>query len=498
MSSFGVTDEGFVIKDTDTINSEIAAEQKSLISSALNTQADSTLGKLDGVFAAKLNEIWELCQSVYRAFQPDFATGESLDQLAALTGTTRLEATASLVTLTLNLDASVTVPTGSQVSSDATGIIFSTIADAVNPNAWSTNVDVIAAATTLGALDAPAGTLDTIETPVAGWTSNAAITGLGVAPFTLSDGQTLLVSVDGGAVQTATFNTADFADIGNATAAEVITVILTDITGVSAVAVGGGGGSVRIESDNTGPGSSIQITGGTSITKLQFGTTAVLAMNDEDAQLGIDDEDDAALRLRRAVQVSASGSTSVDAIRSAILAVAGVSDARVFENTSLVTDGDGVPGKAIECIVLDGLSDPDIAQAIFDNKAAGILAHGNGSLEVIVDDQGFSHTILFTRASEISPAPDVEISTDPDIFGGGVEADGIQEVRDTIVAFVNSLLIGEDVIALAVQCAILEVPGVLDVTFFDFPVHGAPTNIPIGDRQVARMVDADITNVVVA
>ena len=53
-------------------------------------------------------------------------------------------------------------------------------------------------------------------------------------PWVLVDAFTLLVKVDGGAVQTALFETADFGDIGAATAAEVVAVINTDINFLNA------------------------------------------------------------------------------------------------------------------------------------------------------------------------------------------------------------------------------------------------------------------------
>lgn len=52
-------------------------------------------------------------------------------------------------------------------------------------------------------------------------------------PFVLVDGQTLEVSVDGGAAQTVAINTGDFGDIGAATAVEVASVILAAVSGVT-------------------------------------------------------------------------------------------------------------------------------------------------------------------------------------------------------------------------------------------------------------------------
>lgn len=85
--------------------------------------------------------------------------------------------------------------------------------------------------------------------------------------YALVDGQTLLVSVDGQEPQTATFNTADFAAIGAATAAEVAAVITADITGVSAA---DSGGNVQMTSDSNGPGASIFVVGGSAAAAFSF------------------------------------------------------------------------------------------------------------------------------------------------------------------------------------------------------------------------------------
>lgn len=99
--------------------------------------------------------------------------------------------------------------------------------------------------------------------------TSASITSGNTETFALSDGQTLTVSVDGGGDQTATFNTGDFGDIANATAAEVAAVIDADLTGASAAA---SAGAVVITSDLTGETSSLQVTGGTANAALGFAT----------------------------------------------------------------------------------------------------------------------------------------------------------------------------------------------------------------------------------
>ena len=81
-------------------------------------------------------------------------------------------------------------------------------------------------------------------------------------PFGLADGQTLQLAIDGGAVQTITFNTADFAVIGAARATEVAQAISAALAGASAAQTGRG--RVVIRSATTGRHSRVEVVGGTA------------------------------------------------------------------------------------------------------------------------------------------------------------------------------------------------------------------------------------------
>lgn len=83
------------------------------------------------------------------------------------------------------------------------------------------------------------------------------------APYVLTDGMTLIVRVDD-TISVATFNTADFVDIGAATAAEVVIVLDTDIAGADA------SGDLVLTSDSMGPNARIKILGGTAMAALGF------------------------------------------------------------------------------------------------------------------------------------------------------------------------------------------------------------------------------------
>lgn len=67
----------------------------------------------------------------------------------------------------------------------------------------------------------------------------AVLVGTQSEPFALADGYTLEVEVNGGEPQLFTFSAADFADIANATAAEVVAVLEASTLGIYATDVGG-------------------------------------------------------------------------------------------------------------------------------------------------------------------------------------------------------------------------------------------------------------------
>lgn len=87
------------------------------------------------------------------------------------------------------------------------------------------------------------------------------------APFMLKDGATLDVQVDGGATQQVTFTSGSFANIAAATAAELMTVLGSALTGATAY-LDASPDCVTIESSTPGEQSSIVIVGGTALKAL--------------------------------------------------------------------------------------------------------------------------------------------------------------------------------------------------------------------------------------
>jgi uncharacterized phage protein gp47/JayE len=480
--SYGVLPTGFAKKLLLDIKADIEQAERDSLGSSLNLLATSVLGQLNGIMSERLAELWDVGEAIYRSLYPDSASGDALDNVAAITGALRLEATKSTVTLRLFLDDGVTVTVGSVASVGATGARFATLATVTNSLGYQATFTVAAESEDFGPVVGLSGTIDTIQTPVSGWSAATALTCANAETYTLSDGQTLTFKVDGGAVQTVTFNTVEFADIANATAAEVAVVINAESTGVTAADEGG---YVRIVNDSDASGNSLEVTGGTGNAVLGFDTTLVKGFNALDAEPGTLTETDEDFRVRREGLLTAVGSATVDAIRADILRVEDVLQAFVFENETDVKVGDLEP-HSFEAVVLGG-DDQEIADAIWATKPAGIQTSytpGQQVTKTVYDSQGLAHTINFTRPDDVEIYFDVTVAIDSTEF----PADGDDQIKAAMVEYGDSLNIGDDVIALRFESIPLDIAGVIDVTVFELDTVTPPTgttNISIGDRELA-------------
>ncbi|GAB4073234.1 hypothetical protein GCM10028778_07950 [Barrientosiimonas marina] len=110
-------------------------------------------------------------------------------------------------------------------------------------------------------------------------------------------------------------------------------------------------------------------------------------------------ETDDELKNRYELSLSASGSPTMNGIRSEVLGVEGVLTATVIENLSLDKQN-GRPGRSFETYVLGG-DDEDVARAIFKRRAAGVQAYGETMVD-IEDDAGNIVPVGLTRAKKVN------------------------------------------------------------------------------------------------
>ncbi len=106
--------------------------------------------------------------------------------------------------------------------------------------------------------------------------------------------------------------------------------------------------------------------------------------------LGTNEESDAVLRVRRQQSVSLTSQGYLAGLLAALENINGVTQAFVYENTSGVTDGDGIPGHSIWVIVAGSGANADIANAIYTKRNAGCGMFGGVSYTITqVDGSSF-------------------------------------------------------------------------------------------------------------
>jgi uncharacterized phage protein gp47/JayE len=219
------------------------------------------------------------------------------------------------------------------------------------------------------------------------------------------------------------------------------------------------------------------------------------ATNPLDADLGTNVEEDVDYRIRQVEELAAFGACTVDAIRADLLQISGVQQAFVFENTTLITDGAGVPGKAFEAVIWDGTahdaSNQEVADTIWKNKPSGIQDYGHIS-QTVLDSHGESRTVYFSRATEV----DVYMSYVLTVDATKYPVDGDAQVKAAVIALGKRVLsMSDDVVFTHFVGAPFAVAGVLDVVF-TLGLAPSPTgviNIPIGAREIAVLDTSRIT-----
>jgi uncharacterized phage protein gp47/JayE len=353
----GLTDQGLTIRTQPEIQAVLEA-QLAVALPGVNLRA-GPIQQLVGVLSEEMAIAWEALQAVYAAAYPDSASGQSLDQVAAFTGTIRRQGTRSSVVATVNLNAGVTLPAGSIAAvAGKPDAQFRTLAAVTNSGGAPANFPVECEAVEVGPVAAPAGTLTVKVSAVTGW--------------------------------------------------------------------------------NT-------------------------VTNAADADVGLDVANDVELREQRVIDLGSLGNGYADAIAAAVAELEDVREVRVNQNVQLSTDGNGLPGKSFEVVAWDGsppaADDDEIAQAIWDNKPAGIFSFGNASESgVAIDKSGREQTIAFSRATQLSCYVSVQV-----VLAPGVNAVPTAQAKTAILERFEDYRVGDTVYASQLICALLEVPGILAV-----------------------------------
>lgn len=468
MITYGITPTGFNKKSLEAIKADMEEAFRSVFGE-ITVDADSVFGQIIGVVSKPEADVWELCEVLYNTLSPNRAAGIILDDICQYTGITRLPATYTEVVTALIGDETTLVPAGTLGRMLGTQNIFELVADTTISK--SSVIDCIL----------------NIDDVSVGYDYTVYING---TPY--------VYAAPGGTVETI---------------ADAMCVVLNAAVGADYTATPLTGGEFKIERDNRRTAWAVEIAAAhmsivTLSTPSTFksqvigklvcptGTlTEILTPvsgldnieNFIDGSTGRDIESDINLRARREASLSVTGAGSVEALTARLLQeVDNVATVKVIENyTEAIVDGR--PPKSFESVV-EGGTDADIAQKIWDVKPAGIRPFGTIT-EIIIDSQGDSQAIQFSRPTYKYAHLRVSLTLNTEETFPG---DGLETIQNNLLEIGNALTIGDDIVLQKFTEGIFAVEGIytalieaaITPTPFDIPVYQA-TNIAIGKTEIS-------------
>jgi uncharacterized phage protein gp47/JayE len=448
---YGLTETGFIAKTLLECKAELEDELKTLFGADIDLTPQSAFGQLVGIASEREAQAWDTGLAIYLSSYPDSATGISLDRVCSLTNITRLPALPTTGTVILY------------------GVVGTVIGEANLVTDTILNKDyIVMDSVTLTASGTRFAKIQ-INTVVAG---NYTVT-INGTPYTVTatgaESKTALVDSLVALIGASGLRVGEELTVLNATTNFAITT-----TGnLSIVQVGN---AVDVESTETGV-NNLPIGAITSIKTPVAGWDAV---NNLVAGIaGVEIETDADLRLRRTDTVELS-------ILTALLTIQDVTDAVVYENNTHLTDADGTLPNTIWAVVKGG-SSTDILEAIASRNVAGIGTRGATSGLVTSPFTGSNLTVRFDRPTVV--VPNVVI-TYTKTENSNFPNDGEQLMKDALVAYGETLKIGQDIVYSRLFSPLNTVVGMQIDTL---TVNGASATLAINKNQLGSFVDANIT-----
>jgi len=165
----GLTPEGFDRKRLVDIKIDIENALKLAFGNNIDITPESGFGQFIGILSEALSDQWESQENVYNALYPSTAQGNQLSNVVMFNGIKRQKEVYSTVVGTLTGAKKTKIPAGSKASVQSTRDFFVTLTDSEIPENGVTFVPL--QSETAGAIEAVAGTLTKIETPIFGWES---------------------------------------------------------------------------------------------------------------------------------------------------------------------------------------------------------------------------------------------------------------------------------------------------------------------------------------
>ena len=479
MSDFGIQSTGFVLKRFQNIKSDLQAAYQGLYNNP-NLADDSIIGQRIVLNSNDLAQCWEGLQLAYNAPFAALTDEGSIDNVMAAAGLTRKPATATVVTVDCVFSGAATIPTGALVQNSA-GVAFELLS-AINA-AGAGTIQATFACTVTGAVPCPTGTtLEqnqlSIVNGVNGWSAaylsetasvqgNAGTYTAGSITGTIN-GNNFTQTYDTSKTQTLT-------DLASA-------ILAADTTNLSSVNYNSVTDTISI-TPKTGCPAVLSVFNSSAISGTQ-----TFSIFYPDTVLGTNLETLTAARTRLAKSRYITGAGTIESIRSAIANLATVTACMAIENTTLATDGNGMPPKSVQFIVAGNETHQEqqsIAAIIWVKRAGGIQNYGNIQ-QIIIDSTGHVQPVFFSyvTAVVINMVVDYYLST---------EETPPSDISAAITAAISLLFpweIGDDCLAGRVLGACYSVQGIKKMTIKlnsqdTYPGSGTSPDVSISSFQQA-------------
>ena len=378
----GFSDSGFEAADPEEVRSRLVSELGKSFTD-IDTDPDSPTGQLIDVFSLIYSELWAELQAMADALNPSSAVGVPLFSIGQYNGIQQLAAAPSRIDAILGGVEGAFVPAGSIAEVSANGDQYALQAEVTITEASVQRADF------------------SYNSAVDGVSYSILINGFqfdfvgGVGEFA-SDAEYAQATVSAFNIAVSGFT----ATYDNATGF----YIEADIVGRSFSCSSIGGAELSLTKPYTGGVFIAEETGPKDATVNGLDTIVSPATGWEtvgnrlEGQRGRFEENSQEFRARRIQSKLIASGTSPLGIQSRIFdQVEGVSTCTVFENPKSFVDIYNRPPHCVHVVVENGEPE-DIAQVIYNSKAAGIDTFGAVSVP-IVDSQGETVNINFDRPS---------------------------------------------------------------------------------------------------
>lgn len=439
--SYGVTAEGFVRMRLPQIREAIVNDfRERLLASGIDaepeTRPDSVLGELIDTFAEREASMWEMAEAVYLAMYPSTATGASLDRAISFSGAQPTAPEPAAVYEVFYGAEGTDVPSGFQVRNASSSALYeldgnltisagNTVDATFQPEARPSTTYTVtiggvpysytsAASTTLP--DVIAGIVAAISAP--GWTvtsdgASVRIRNLSIAGTLVSLSAYMTFSEIGSRGVVRTIEPSD-----EVAAAGQVSAMVSSAIGLSRVNNPTQGTAGRLKEEDFEKVERYRL----GVFRLGAGTLPSIAPNIYEA-------------------------------------VNGVSRVVVDQNDSDAVV-DGLLPHSLRVVVEGGL-DGEVAAAIYKFKGGGIDT--NGATSVSLQTPEGTQVIKFDRPTQVYIWIQAKLTLKLDSENEPFPANGLEDVRDAMVAYGNTLEIGEDVVIQRLLGPAYETPGIASI-----------------------------------